>query len=390
MNLAEYFEPVDLIKTNFPDTSRKRLGQQMSIYVNENNFPDLEGIDLVILGVEEERAAVDNGGCADAPDAIREYLYRLFPHHDRLHIADLGNIKPGFEVPDTYFALSTVVEYLVSKKIVPIILGGSQDLTYANYMAYEHLGRIINIASVDPSFDFGESAQEMSSQAYLSSIVLHQPNFLFNYTNIGYQSYLVDQESVSLMRNLFFDAHRLGVVNQDIEEVEPMVRNADMVSIDLSAIRFSDAPGNGNASPNGLYGEELCAITRYAGMSDKLSSIGFYEMNPSLDQRGQTAHLVAQAIWYFIEGYYNRVHEFPFQSEEACVRYIVNTEEGLDDIVFLKSRKSDRWWMEVNCSETAKEKYSRHFLVPCSYRDYEIACNNDIPDRWWQAYQKLM
>ncbi len=390
MELSDFFEPIDLVKTNFPDTVRKRFGHIIKKYTSSSNFPSLDDIDIAIIGVEEDRAAVNNMGCSDAPDVVREYLYKLFPHHDRLRIADLGNIKQGFEVPDTYFALTSVVESLIRKNLLPIILGGSQDLTYANYLAYENIGRIINIASVDPAFDFGDSPQELSSQAYLSNIILHQPNFLFNYTNIGYQSYFVDQEGTSLMRNLFFDAFRLGKVNQNLEEVEPMVRNADMKSIDISAVRFSDAPGNNNASPNGLYGEELCAITRYAGLSDKLSSIGFYELNPRFDKNGQTAHLVAQAIWYFVEGYYNRFNEFPFSKQDDYLKYIVNTEEGMDDIVFYKSRRSDRWWMEVNGQSSAREKYERHYLVPCSYQDYETACENDIPDRWWQAYQKMM
>ena len=168
------------------------------------------------------------------------------------------------------------------------------------------------------------------------------------------------------------------------------MRNADLLSFDVSAIRYSDAPGNGNAGPNGFYGEEACQIVRYAGISDKLTSIGFYEMNPKLDRQGQTAHLVSQMIWYFIDGYYNRAHDFPFTNEEDYLKYRVTITDHKEEIVFFKSKKTDRWWMEIPLPAEQKIKYERHYLVPCSYKDYQEACNNDIPDRWWMVYQKLM
>jgi hypothetical protein len=163
-----------------------------------------------------------------------------------------------------------------------------------------------------------------------------------------------------------------------------------MISVDVSAIRFSDAPGNGNATPNGFYGEEVCQIVRYGGLSDKLTSIGFYELNPRLDKNGQTSHLVAQMIWYLIDGYYNRFHDFPFREENHYTTFRVPITDHKEELVFYKSRKSDRWWMEIPLQSEKKIKYHPHYLVPCSYRDYQAACNNDIPDRWWMVYQKLM
>ena len=178
---------------------------------------------------------------------------------------------------------------------------------------------------VDPMFDLGEAEKDIDSQAFLSKIILHQPNFLFNYTNIGYQTYFVDNEAVELMDNLYFDTYRLGVIKKDMEEVEPLVRNADMISIDISAVRQADAPGNANASPNGFNGEDICQIVRYAGLSDKLTSIGFYETNPTFDSNGQTSFLVAEMIWYFIDGYCNRKQDFPYLDKENYKKYYVYT-----------------------------------------------------------------
>jgi arginase family enzyme len=371
-------------------THKRRLGDVVKSYNKQGDFPALDNTDIAIIGVPEERNACNNEGCSKAPGEIREFLYALYEGDDEYKIADLGNLKPGNTVNDTYFALTSVVSELVSNNIVPVVIGGSQDLTFPVYKAYEKLGQIINIAAIDPVFDLGEKDEELNAGSYLSKIILHQPNYLFNYTNIGYQTYFVDHEAIELMDNLFFDCYRLGWVRSEIEEVEPMVRNADLITIDVSAIRHSDAPGNRNATPNGFFGHEVCQITRYAGLSNKLTSIGFFETNPSRDLHGQTSHLVAQMIWYFLEGYYNRYDDDPQHDKKHFIKYTVSIKDHKDQIIFYKSKKSDRWWMVVPIKSSLRIKYERHHYIPCSYKDYETALSDEIPDRWWQAYQKLM
>jgi formiminoglutamase len=390
MDFSEYFEPIDLSKFkdagNYEATS---FGKVIQKYEPGGGFPDLQDIRIAIIGVEEDRKSVNNEGCGLAPDYVRQYLYKLFQGNYAAKIADLGNIRKGFNVEDSYFAVTTVVSELMRSGIIPIILGGGQDITYANYRAYEKLEQTINMVVADQAFDLGDADTELNSRSYLSKIILHQPNYLFNYSNIGYQTYFVDQNSVQLMSKLYFDVYRLGQVRAKIEEVEPIVRNADMLSFDISCIRNSDAPGTGNASPNGFYGEEACQIVRYAGMSDKLSSIGFYELNPAFDNNGQTAHLVAQMIWYFIEGFYNRKSDYPTMESADYTRFRVSIKDHEHEIVFYKSMKSDRWWMDVPYPPNKKIRYERHHLVPCSYSDYEVACREEMPDRWWQTFQKL-
>lgn len=387
MDIQVYLEPVSKKVTN-NEFAINSMGTVIKPYSDVDDFPNINSYDIAIIGIPEDRHSINNKGCAEAPDFIRKYLYSLFAGNYNAKIVDLGNIKRGFEVNDTYFAVSTVVGELIKNNVLPIIIGGSQDLTYANYLAYENLGQIINIASVDNSFDLGKNENEINAKSYLSNIILHQPNFLFIFSNIGYQTYFVDQDAIELMKRLYFDAYRLGIVRANIEEVEPIVRNADILSFDVSAIRFSDAPGNYNATPNGFYGEEACQITRYAGLSDKLSSIGFYEINPERDNHDQTCHLVAQMIWYFIDGFYNRKKDFPLKDKTDYIKYRVSIQDNKYEVVFYKSKKSDRWWMDVPYS-LEFEKFQRHHLVPCSYKDYETALKEEIPDRWWQSYQKL-
>lgn len=388
--MQEYFSAIDNAafsgSTSYTASS---YGKLIDAYVPGGDFPSLENIQLAFIGVEEDRKGLNNEGCGLAADYVRENFYKLYQGNYTARIADLGNIKKGNTIEDTYFALTDVLSQLLQKNILPIIIGGSQDLTYCNYLAYLKMEQTINIVAVDSSFDIGDGERELNSQSYLSKIILHKPNILFNFSNVGYQSYFVEQTSVELMEKLYFDAHRLGSLRKNMEDVEPIVRNADVLSFDISAVRQSDAPGNGNASPNGFYGEEACQITRYAGMSDKLTSFGLYEINPAFDSNKQTAHLAAQMIWYFIDGFYNRKKDYPIVDKSEYTKYRVSITNNEHEIVFFKSNKSDRWWMDVPYPVNHQIKFERHHMVPCSYSDYQIACGDEMPDRWWQTYQKL-
>lgn len=390
MELSIFLEPpIPSIRELVAASPEDTIGKKVKFIERETSDDVLKNIDIAIVGVKEERGALNNKGCSEGPDKVRKKLYSLYANSFTPRIADFGNISAGNTANDTYFAVSTVIAELLKKKILTIIIGGSQDITYANYRAYETMEQTVNIVAVDSMFDIGEFQSDINSRTYLNNVILHQPNYLFNYSHLGYQTYFNDQKTIDLMDKLFFDAYRLGQVRANMEEVEPIVRNADILTFDLSAIRYSDAPGNRNASPNGFYGEEACQIARYAGLSDKLTSIGFYELNPLSDKDEQTAHLVAQMIWYFMEGFYNRKKDYPVGDKDSYFKYNVSLDDGKYDLVFYKSDKSGRWWMEVPYPPSKRSKYERHYLVPCSYSDYQTACNNEMPDRWWQAFQKL-
>lgn len=384
--IQHFFKPIEFETDSYTE---HQLGKIVSVYTADSEFPDITNIDMAIIGVCEDRSASTNVGCAEAPDKVRDYFYSLYPGSFKPRIIDLGNIEPGHEIEDTYFAVKTTVEYLIRNNVIPIIIGGSQDLTYAQFLGYEKLEQTINVVAIDSKFDLGNPDEDTTNTAYLGKIILHQPNFLFNYSNIGYQTYLVDQTSLSMMNRLYFDTYRLGQVRDAIEESEPIIRHADMLSFDITAIKHSDAPANPNASPNGFYAEEACQMMRYAGMNDKLSSVGIYEINPAYDTHGKTSNLAAQMIWCFMDGFYNRKSDYPSRTSTDYIKFHVVLQDEKYEINFYKSKKSDRWWMEIPYPPTKGLKFERHTLWPCSYKDYEMAINNEIPDRWWQTYQKL-
>jgi hypothetical protein len=234
--------------------------------------------------------------------------------------------------------------------------------------------------------DIGSIDDDINSNSYLSKIVMNQPNNLFNFCNIGYQTFLNSQDEIALIESLFFEAFRIGEVIRDVPLVEPILRDADIVSIDVSAISNAVAPGNMNGTPNGFNGMEICTIARYAGISDKVSSFGIYEYNPTCDLKNQTAQLIAQMIWYFIEGVNFRANDYPFGAMDNYKKYIVPIEDHI--LNFYKSNKSGRWWMEISISKD--NKFKRHALIPCTYQDYLSASNQEIPDRWIRTLKKIV
>lgn len=360
------------------------LGKSIQIHTKQNGIPDLEKAEIAIIGVLEGRNAIDNLGTGKNLAIIRKYLYQMFPGNWHSKIVDLGNIPQGNEVIDTYFIVQEIISELLKKNIITIIIGGSQDLTLANYRAYDRLEQTVNLVVVDNKFDLGEFEESTTSQNYLYKIVMEKPNNLFNFSNIGYQTFFNSQEEIDLIEKLYFDAYRLGEISNDITLVEPILRDADIVSIDLGAVRKSDAPANNNAMPNGFYGNEICAIARYAGISRKVSSFGIYEYNAKFDERDQSAHLIAQMIWYFLEGYNYRIVEYPYESLKKYKKFIVLIEN--DTINFYKSDKSERWWMEINYFNN---KSSKSTLIPCTYHDYLTANNQIYPERWLKTFRKL-
>ncbi|MEI6020446.1 MAG: arginase family protein, partial [Bacteroidota bacterium] len=212
-DISHFFTPIKKEQILGPyELKEFQLGQVMSIYEEADQFPELENVDMAVIGVLEDRQAPENRGSANAPNEVRSFLYKLYSGGFNVRMVDLGNIQAGHTTEDTYFALRSSVDFLIRKNIVPIILGGSQDLTYAQFLGYKDLEQTINVVAVDSVFDLGNPDEEITNYSYLGKIILHQPNFLFNYSNIGYQTYLVNQSSLEMMNRLYFDVYRLGQV----------------------------------------------------------------------------------------------------------------------------------------------------------------------------------
>ncbi len=385
MNL-EHLAPVsNVVLAHNELLPQQALGKKIKKHVTNGGIPDLKGVDIAIVGVLENRNNADYLGEELQLNAVREAFYSLFPGSWNVSLADLGDIKKGASIKDTYYALNQTVKALLEKKIIPVIIGGTQDLIYPNYRAYDTILPMVNIVNIDSKFDLGDSSKQIKNNNFVSKIILDQPHNLFNYATVGYQTYFNAQEEKDLMESLHFETYRLGEVSSNITLVEPVMRDANIVGIDLKAVKAAELGAENKFSPNGFDGKEICTIARYAGISNKVSSFGIYEYIPAKNDT-VTPMLMAQILWYFIEGVNYRVGDDNFLNDNDYQKFITLT--NTQELVFYKSNKTGRWWIEIPFLTQVDNKLKRHTLLPCMHQDYLDASNNTIPERWYKAYQK--
>lgn len=385
MDLKIFFSPVDEeLVADIRDTN----SFYRNIKTNINRMPDYRDADIALIGIPEERGTDLNQGTAEGVREIRKKLYHLKKGTGRYKIADLGNLRPGHDLSESIGRIKEVCQILLENNVLPVLIGGSHDLDYGQFQGYADMEKLISVVNVDAFLDLEEGSELAPCRRHTHRMLLHDPNYLFHYTHLAYQSYLVNSELVQILETLYFESHRLGQIRSNFKEIEPVIRNADMLTFDVGAIKSSDAPGTARAQPFGLTGEEACQICWYAGMNEKLSSVGFYEYNPCYDDAAlKTASVVATMIWYFIEGYYHRKNELNFRQNDY-MRFNVSMPSAPETIVFFKSKLSEKWWLEVPITHQTVI-YDRNVIIPCSYEDYKLATTGEVPDRYIAAQAKL-
>ena len=386
MDLNGYLDPVSLERPEFEYLDHtESFSHHISVHTPDHPIRELDKHQVALIGVPVD----SNGfikGSKEAPDQVRSKLYQFRKINSNLKIYDLGNIKNGGSINDTYFALRDIILELLERDIIAIIIGGSQDLSRGVFLALEKQKGMHQILTIDSMLDFSLNEDSLNSRNYLNQIVNTTGLKQFSVTNLGHQAYFVTENQLQQLEKSYLESIRLGEARKEIRQAEPLIRDSRFISIDMGAVRHADAPGASLASPNGFFGDELCQLTRYAGLSEHTSILGFFELNPSSDINGQTAHLAAQSVWYFLEGFTHRIRENPIDTPEHIKKFIVTLNAAGHDIIFHKSTLSERWWMEIPVKNPDS---GYNFFVSCSYEDYQQASNQEIPDRWWRFLNRL-
>jgi len=371
-NLNDFLDPVNIPLLSNDEIYREgQIGKTISIY--EDSFPDLEDVDIIIMGCNETRGNGNAKGSDNGIDAIRKEFYSLYLWHKNIRVSDIGNIRIGAELNDTYAALKTVAEEIQKHGKKIIILGGSQDLTLAQYDAFRSQSKIIEVTGVDAYIDLSID-NPIKSSNFLMEILTGEPNFIRHYNHIGFQSYYVHPHMLETMDKLRFDCYRLGKVKENIEEMEPVMRSSEMLSFDLSSLGATTFMEG--SSPNGFNGEEACTLLRYAGMSEKMQSVGIYGYDQEHDPYNTLAKQVSQMLWYYIDGIYFGRLEADINDKQMFNECHIAF--GNIDTSFIQSLKTGRWWMRM-----PDDKY-----IPCSQADFNQAGNNEIPERWLRTQER--
>jgi formiminoglutamase len=385
-DIKDYFDPVSIERSGFEHLA-EQAGFPHNIVVNTENSPvrDIGKFKIALLGVPEGRNSPGTG-TMKGPDSIREQLYRLARIPGKLKIADLGNMKKGTSFNDTIAGLTDILCWLAGEDIFPVIIGGSSALVTAIDSAFTRMKTRYSLIAVDPRIDFINESRVADSFNYLYNLLHSHKSTFSHYINIGYQTYLNDQQVINRFLKRKSELVRIGDVRKAIHLTEPLFRDSQAALFDISAVRQSDAPGTVSPSPNGFYGEEICLLARYAGISDNLKVFGLFDVNPDLDVRSQTSGLAAQILWFFLEGFSQKQYETPVLSKANSGRfttYHVKVTGLDDDLIFVKSNLTDRWWMEIPSADDS------NLYLACSNEDYMQANRNEVPERWVSGYDRL-
>ena len=365
---------IDELNENYLQGS---IYKKLAIHSSSFGIPDLESTNVCIIGLDEYRNSFFQSSAQDL-DSLRREFYKLKFSNWKLSISDLGNLPNGNTVDDTYHALYEICKELLSKKIVLIIIGGSNDLIYPIFKSFDSYSDKVNIVSIDNQFDLYQESELVSGRTYMNKIIIDDSNSLNDFTNIGYQRHLCSHDELQLMEKLFFEYISLGEISENNMKAEPIMRNSNIVGFDMKSLSFSASFDQTQGNPNGIDPRLACILTKYAGQSNKTNFLGLFE----LSNNKVSSKLYSEIIWYFLDGVDKRIIESDFNDSQTFNKYIVQTSGR--DIIFYKSKISEKWWMLVDTSKNKSISY-----LPCLESDYLEALNDNIPIRWLKATKRV-
>ncbi|MBX7060498.1 MAG: formimidoylglutamase [Pyrinomonadaceae bacterium] len=295
------------------DVNDPRLGEIV------RRTPDhYENADIVILGCPQDEGVRRNGGrvgAAEAPLAIRGQFYKLTTMNIRKRIFDLGDVKIANTLEATHDTMTEVVKAVLRDGKRLIVLGGGNDISYADGRAMsEVFGRDWWIGvNIDAHLDVRLSEERNSGTPYrqLLDEELLLPRYFYE---VGYQTHLASPIYYEYIRNLGVNRISLELVRSRAEadiELKESVRNKfighsaslnTFFGFDMDAVRSADAPGTSAPSPLGLRAGEFIQLVKYAASLANTKLIEFSEVNPKYDDDNRTAKLVAIAMHRFCTG----------------------------------------------------------------------------------------
>jgi formimidoylglutamase len=310
--MSETFQNLTHLDENLFFRKNDRHDVRLGEIVPNTKYEDAA---IVILGCPQDEGVRRNGGrigASLAPDVIRREFYRLTPFGIVHKICDLGNLELQDSLEKTHDELTKIAQRILEDKKKLIILGGGNDVSYADgramsqvFGAKDWLG--VNVdAYLDVRSDVGRSSGTPYRQLLDEKLI--RPDYLYE---IAYQPQLVSPVYYRYLQNLGVNMVSLDQLRSretaDLELRELMrqkfTRHSESLTaffaFDLHSVRASDAPGTSVPSPIGLRSGEFLDIVQFAAKLVNTKIIEFTEVNPKFDVDGRTAKLVAVAMHRF-------------------------------------------------------------------------------------------
>jgi formiminoglutamase len=275
----------------------------------------------VLLGFPQDEGVRRNHGrpgAAQAPDAIRSYLYRLTPwdFRTKVHLLehrplDLGNVRIDGPLEEAQEALGLVIGAILKTGGIPLVLGGGHETAYGHYLGYLAAGKPVGIINLDAHLDVRprEKGQGHSGSPFRQA--LEHPDAPL--PGEGYVCLGAQPHSVSQANWLYTQEKGCAVAwayqlrrclrKRFRQEYQRLAAKSPVyVSLDADVVRAADMPGVSAPNSAGLAGNQLLACARLAGSCPRVASFDLVEINPGLDPDGRSARWAALAVWHFLVG----------------------------------------------------------------------------------------
>ncbi|MDQ1097900.1 MULTISPECIES: formimidoylglutamase [Chryseobacterium] len=312
---------------------------------------------IVLLFVSDCRGA---GADAEIQDftSIRKEFYKLSQLDFEIPVVDLGDLVSGKSIQDSHYILQEVLSACHQKGAVPVVIGGSNDLSYSLFSALNIYRKNINYTQISNIISFRQD-EGMDEYTFLGKIFSTKDFSIRNYHHLAYQKHLNEEDSVRLIREVEFDIVRLAEMMNSTEKTEPFFRRADLVTVNCDAIESFSEPFSLHPQVNGLNRREICAYMKEIGLSENLQSVGIFNYNIYSDSI-LNQQLVAQMLWYLIEGI-NIQRSHPKERQYEIFYVLINDRQ----YAFKRDTFSNLWYFGddddiLNC-------------IPCSRRDFDEA-----------------
>lgn len=295
---------------------------------------DGSAADVALLGAPFDGGVTAGGGRAGAalgPAAVRRALLRAGTtyhlEHDLclepLAIVDAGDLEASPDTRETHQRLETALAALLARGVLPVVIGGGHDLTFATLAALARRdGGPVGAVSLDAHLDVrpvrdGTITSGTPFRRALEEGLLDGARFtvLGPHGNRNARAHLDWLRTRGGRVVSLAEARRLGTETAMTAalaratgpfpvpaRLHGQPRPAVLVSLDIDSAAQAHAPGCSAPSPDGFRPDELLAFAFLAGADPSVAAFDVMEVNPRYDLDNRTAALAAAAIVQFLFG----------------------------------------------------------------------------------------
>lgn len=284
-------------------------------------------------------------GANEDGQELRKCLNGFKNHFNNIKLFDLGKLKSN-----DARNVESIIKYFETHNVVGVFVGLSID-EISKVASLMNLS-VLQIANNINSFT--------DSSTFITS----------NY--VAYQRHLCELDDIHEIESQLFNSMSLGRLRTHLHLNEPVLRSAEILYINLNALKASDISEVNDTLPTGLNAEELCQLSKFAGTANHLKAVFFDTSNISNHHKSVSDNIAA-SIWYLSEGLNMKISDHPTESKDFAV-FLVNVTTSDDEMEFISHNLSNRMWLKRESNGVVK-------YLACSYDEYQACINDEIPDR---------